>query len=672
MAERYSRLFTLNSGLYSPGAPVMVAAGALLQDSYSSNKMAQIKYINISQETVSSLKVCITMLDSAGHELPKPVEYLYTDIYAKRDGEFGRNVAIVLPNPGVRSFTVAVTEVLFQGGDLWRPQDGAEWVALKKRQTLEESLGNTELAVQFQVRYGNDCQYAPMELGAGLWYCTCGVINQSAEPKCHRCRRALSALKAVNIADLRSECEGRLKAEAAQAAEDKARAKKKNRKLLITFAIVVPLLILLAGLLKTVPREIAARRDYADAVALLESGEYEQAAALFTELGSYKDSAEQAVKNVPYRRALDILALAETGTRDDLALIDKSVFDLPEEEFGEGAVSALFYQVALELFTQLGDYKDSAQNAQLCKDALDSLLLKKDQAAYAAATELLQGGGYLAARDAFLALGNFEDSAAMADEALYQKALALYAFTEEYDVRYFYVRISTEADTPSVFSISKERALAIGGSDVIGELSNACGEDEHEILLEDSPSPGLQPMLENLRGLFESFHGYKDSAAYIDKLRLAGDFTRPFFQLCEAGDVYGAYDWLIAYEEEFPDRDRWLELLEIYKPFCGDWLLYSGDPRLIPLTAAGVEASCQGFNACVIVSLDQITLRITHTDGIAEYQTELTAEPGNTLFVYDGDSQALYYAAISQVDRFAYMEYTMDGNLVSSCEYSRA
>ena len=672
MAERYSRLFTLESALYASGAPVMVAAGALLKDSYSTHLMAQLKYIHVGTEPIRSIKVSLTMSNAAGQELPKPLEYQYQDLNVKANAEFGRNVAIILPNDDVRSFRVAVTEVQYDNGSSWTAPEDLQWIPVQKRQLLEEALGDKETAVQYQVRYGNDCKYAPAELDVGLWYCTCGAVNKSADSKCHSCRRALSALKAVNVDDLRQECQGRLKVEEEQAAADKAEAQVKNKKRLRIAAVLVPLFVIAVLVAAIVPQQMAVRRNYNDAIALLEARQFDQAIDAFTALGQYKDSPQQAQYNVPYQRAMYIVSLAQAGNADSLSFIGKTAEDMDTEIYGDNGAAALLYQAAIEALTSLGNYRDCDQQIQLCRDALEGLYDEKLQVEYDAALEQLKAGNYLSARDAFLALGEFEDSADMAAEALYQKAVALYEFTEKYKVRYIYASISTEADKPSVFCISRARALEIGTS-VIGDLSAACGGDDSNVSIEETPAAELKPMLESLSALFKSLGDYKDSAEYVKKLEEAGDYTRPFYQLCEAGDVQGAYDWLTAYDEEFEERDRWLELLEFYMPFCSDWALYAGDYTLIPMSV-GYETPCHAFNTSVVVSLEKITLYITPINTDEEYTVELTAEPGKDIFVYDGDQYARYYANISTAGRLAYMKYyiTGDGEMVGSCEYSRS
>ncbi len=666
MSDHYTRIFSLDNALYAAGVPVLIAAGSLLKDSSGADRTAQLKYINLGPEPIQAMTVRVTMLGRDGFALPKPVEYRYQDLNAGRGEEFGSGAAIVLPDRAACGFTVAVTQIGFAGGSVWQAAGSERWLPLQKKLLLEEALEDPELAEQYRVRYGRDCRYYPRALGEGLWCCACGSVNLSTEAKCPLCRRSLSAMRAVNLDDLRSECAGRLKHEEVQAAEDKAVSQQKNKKLLRALAVILPVLLVLVLLLVTVPPRLASLRAYMAAADLLEAGEYEQAAQAFTALGSYRDSAEQAEKNVPYQRAKRLFDLAGEGDGSALSLIEKRPGDANEAEYGIHGAEALLYEAALEVFTGLGDYRDCPQYCYQCQEALEGFRQEKLREEYIKAEALLDAGNYLQAREAFLALGDYEDSAAMATEALYRKALSLFAFTQQVKVRYLYAAFSADSASPDLFYITEERAMEIG-SDAIGQLRTACGRDGVDVRIQEAPA-GCLTMLDSLQEQFRSFGDYKDSAQYVEELELAKDFTRPFFLLTQAGDVYGAYDWLQAYQEEFADRDRWLELLEMYKPFCGSWSFNTGDPTLIPLTV-GVNVSASNVRTGVIVSLDSITLRIEAEDG--SFSVDLHAAPGEQMFKNDGDGAYWYFMNLSLADRFAYMKYN-SGGMAGSCDYNRS
>ncbi|MCI8690212.1 MAG: hypothetical protein HFF87_07860, partial [Oscillibacter sp.] len=184
-----------------------------------------------------------------------------------------------------------------------------------------------------------------------------------------------AALAALNVEELKADRDRRLAAEQKKAAEEKAAAAeqtKKTKKIAMIAAPIVVVAIVAAVLISNFVKarqEEAARLDaYNAAVALAEAGQYDEAIAAFTELGDYKDSAEQ-ITETQYAQAVHFV---EDG------------------EYGE----------AISIFDALGDYKDCAE--QSTNAAMEQ--------AYQNALRLLDGRHYGEARAAFEALGNYKDA----------------------------------------------------------------------------------------------------------------------------------------------------------------------------------------------------------------------------------------------------------------------
>lgn len=661
MSERYKKLYSIEKDQFCPGSPLIICAGALLLDNYSRKLLVQLKFKNIDDRVISSVKINITMLDSAGRALGEAAEYQYLDLHVRRDEEFGQKTAFVLQSSNVRSYSVAVSEILFEDSTQWI-WDNSPWFPLEPVPSLAEALGDEELAAQYRIRYGLDCEFEPQEQ-QGLWFCTCGGVNHIEERSCHSCHRVFSALKDVNLSSLRSECEDRLKAEDEQQLEEVecTKEKRKNRRSLCL--ALIPLIIILAFVAAFVPGEVKKARAYQHAESLLSSGRYDEAAIAFEALGNYRNSAVQIDKNIPYEIALNVMACAEKGSAEGLKLIDVSPSSLKEDD----NISLILYQAAAERFAALGAYRDSVQNQQLCLDAINNIHNADLQGEYDKAAELLKQNSYLEARDAFKALGDFSDSGEMVKEAVYQKALALYAFMEDHDIKSVYAKISTDTQTATQFSLSKDAALD-RAEGFVTELKDACGHDKADISLDDEMPQDFLPYEEAVIKLFASLGDYKDSADYIPKIKDLCDYTKGFFTLVNGGDVKGAYDWLIAYEDQFENRERWLELLELYMPFCDTWSFSTGDTSLIP-TAAGKTQPCKSITSSVVVGLDTVTLRI-HVTGDEEYDYQFIAEAGKTTFNNSDSQPYTYLAAISVLNRLAFMKYN-SGTMISSSDYSR-
>lgn len=121
MSERYSRLFSLPTNLYTEGSPVLIAAGALLKDNRSGKVLAQLKFRNISQKAIQSVKVKVNACDTAGCPLAGVDAFSYLDLYVAAGEEFGQSKPIYLPDATTRSFTVEILSVVFTDHEVFTP-----------------------------------------------------------------------------------------------------------------------------------------------------------------------------------------------------------------------------------------------------------------------------------------------------------------------------------------------------------------------------------------------------------------------------------------------------------------------------------------------------------------------------------------------------------------------
>lgn len=395
MSERYSKLFALSENLYSVGAPVVIAAGALQKDSQTGKVFAQLKIRNIQDKTIKATTVKITPFDTVGKPLGGTVDYQYLDLSAERDTDFGQKTPVILKEAATRSFSVSVLEVVFSDDSVWTTSNEA-WEPFSPPVALETALSDNELAKQYQVKYGADCKCI-FKREKDLWRCACGAINHNSEKNCHSCQRGAAALAALNMDELKADRDKRLAAEQKKAAEAKAleqkriavakaaaaeQAKKTKKIAMIAAPIVIVAIVaavLISNFVKAQQEEAARLDAYNAAVALAEAGQYEEAIAAFTELGDYKDSAkltaqaqEEAEKAARLEAYNVAVALAEAGQYDE----------------------------AIAAFEELGDYKDSTE-------LISSAKLEKK---YIEALTLLENRDFEAARATFEALGDYKDA----------------------------------------------------------------------------------------------------------------------------------------------------------------------------------------------------------------------------------------------------------------------
>lgn len=652
MEERYSRLYSQEGMLYAETSPVVVSAGAVLSDSLTRNVLVQLKFKNISDKEITSITAYILPLNASGEEKDSVVEYRYNNLHARRDDSFGTNTAVVMPNTAVRSYKVRVGLVCFSDGSRWQGKE-EYFSPLPAPKRLEAAFDDKELSRQFRISYGGDCNYLPSE-ERDLWFCTCGAINHEDEQKCHRCRRVHSALKNISISSLRSETSRRITSEKKYEEEEDIENSEKRVKLIKLFAILVPVVVVLAILLATLPGYLGRKNDYSKAASLLEDGKYDLAQQAFEALGDYEDSRELAEKEIPYRRAAYIMSCAEKGDTDGLVMLGMKRSELGEEE----TVSTALYGKAAEMFAALGDYKDSAAQSEAAQKAIadyyDSLLSES----YDEASKLLEEKEFCKARDAFAALGEYKDSAAMVNESIYRKAEMLMALTEKYSMEGINCSLSTSTGEKSVFYIPQDIYIKLG-SGISTDIREICAPDGVEINYENAPESGFLPFCDAVSSLYASLGDYKDCAEKSGSATDAGDYTKPFYTFIKEGKLAEAITWLNEFKGDFADRDRWSNFINIYLPFCGTWKFDTGDPTLMPMTL-GVNAQCSTITTAVFLSEDGGAKMRIYLEGNPEYYIELQPkikENGSISFYYSPDGVTTFYLVINNEGKINYSKY---------------
>lgn len=372
MSERYSKVFSLPENLYAEGAPVVIAAGALLKDNQTGRVVAQLKLRNISPKTIKAATVCLSPMNTVGNPLGDAVSYEYLDLNSTRDTDFGSKSAIPMPDITTRSFDAAVVEVIFTDNSVWNASDAA-WEALKSPEALTSRLDN-EMVKQFRIEYGSGAKNFFLEQ-KDLWHCVCGELNRQSEAECYRCQKSLTLLEQIDMDALRRERDARVAEEKEQAEKKTAAAKAHAKKMGKIAAIVVPIIVVLIVVAVIVSDSAKKSNAYEFAFSLAKSGQYEDAIEQFAALGDYKDSAEQIC-------VIETTILEEQRAKayaDAIALLE-------DGKYGEAHAA----------FEALGDYKDSQERL---KESL-----------YHQGLEYLEQGNHMAAYDSFCAAGDYADA----------------------------------------------------------------------------------------------------------------------------------------------------------------------------------------------------------------------------------------------------------------------
>ena len=370
MAERYSRLFTLAEDLYTPGAPLVIAAGALLKDTQTGQVLAQLKMRSISARTITAVNLQVIGYDMSKAEVCRE-EHQYLDLKIARNESFGSKEAIPLSRRSVRSFAVKLLAVYFEDGESYQGTD-TRALSLPEQEDLNSRLFDAELIRQYKLETSERSRYVPLDY-KDLWLCSCGGINHDDEARCCRCGCGREDVRTLLNVELLRRCrDERLREEAEHAKQREARKKSRGYRLRRLALILIPLL-LIAGV-AAAHYYVASSREayYTEAAALYEAGDYAGAAEAFDRLNEYRDAAQRAAQ----AREADA---TQTSYLHAGRLMDNER-----------------YEDAREIYLSLGDYRDSAALAV--------------EAEYRRGRELIETGDYEQARALFEELGAYKDA----------------------------------------------------------------------------------------------------------------------------------------------------------------------------------------------------------------------------------------------------------------------
>ena len=428
MSDRFERILSLDKELWCKDSPVLIEKGALLKDSYTNKYLVQLKFLNLCSKTVIGLTLKVIYHDKI-NETSGETEFTYTDLKAEKGTYFGDNKPLYIPNEYAREFEFVVTKIVFD--------DNSQWNNENKFIEIEETKVSAEEKIVEQLKRDlNTYENISMpNFSNNYWYCVCGQFNINSEDECCKCKRNKEELKKVsdintlksNLAVYEQKEAERLEKERKKAAEDKKR-NKKIFKICLAIAVVLVIGAVSVNALKN-------SSNYKRAVTLTDSGKYDEAEAMFKELGDYKDSQEMI-------RYIKAEKLFEKGEYDKAEAIFKELGQ--EEKFkdklyqqAEKIFESGDYNKATALFEELGDYKDS-----------------KDKV-YQYAENLFENGRYLNASSIFKKLKDYKDSEDRYNESKYQYAEGLFKSGEYFDSSLVFKELKKYKDSEDRYKESR-------------------------------------------------------------------------------------------------------------------------------------------------------------------------------------------------------------------------
>ena len=197
MSEKYTKIYSLPSNLYTESSPVVIKAGALLKNNTSGRLIAQLKFCNIQKCHIKLLKVELQCQDSIGRDLDEVITFDYLDLDVARGVDFGSKSPIYLKNEKTRYFSVRVTEVAFADNTVWTNTTGV-WDTLGEQESIETVITDEVNLLAYNHAFGKGANLKILE-SQNLWFCTCGAINHSYEEAWFHCGHAVTVLKSPSV-----------------------------------------------------------------------------------------------------------------------------------------------------------------------------------------------------------------------------------------------------------------------------------------------------------------------------------------------------------------------------------------------------------------------------------------------------------------------------------------
>lgn len=377
---RFKDLYRYTDGWYSPNCPVIILAGALLQDTEDNALIVQLKLRNISNKSIVCCKVSIKTFEVNGKECEEIKDFSYLDINVALGGEFGVQTPIKLTSNLARKFVATVSEVVYSDSKVVRYDDG-EWISIPSSIPLDAHFKVAEQVKQFQLECGDNYKFLPQKI-SGLFLCACDTLNQGEDSKCTSCGRRYSYFEPkLDIEYLNKLIEERHEKERLQKEkkeqerlenETKRREKLiKAKKIAIKISIITAILAAIVTVIYFTVTKFIPDYKYNKAVELHSQCNYDEAIVAFTNLNGYRDSENQIII-CQYDKAMNLI---HSGDYDNGYQLLRSVgmyYDaesiITSTEYSRGiqCIEDLDYQNAISFFEYSIDYEDSQEKIYQC------------------------------------------------------------------------------------------------------------------------------------------------------------------------------------------------------------------------------------------------------------------------------------------------------------------
>ena len=386
------------------------------------NPSCELLLYNLSDRIIVSVEVTLKLLNRREEE-EEHLVYRARSLNGRPQTAFTMRVPCT-PSPAIHHADITIEKVWFSDNAVWRRENGKE-VSFTPN-ALPPSRGLTNLkyvAGESAVGYPSQQE--------GLWVCVCGRPNPDSDAYCARCRREknliFSRYNREAVEKQLNQKERQLELQSRSAREDTARMQrireeayqaaklKKSRRthLLIGMIAGAAVVALALGIGMPAARLSAARQ-------MLSENKPEEASIILEDLRAFP-GADSLLADARFMLAEQTV---QAGSDID-ALKDAASFLRSDNREGAKALAQDADFRRARLLLEAEDFAGSREAARDLPNnypGLQDLRLETD---YQEALSNMQARYYTLARNAFLSLGNYKDSASQADACIYVPALSL-------------------------------------------------------------------------------------------------------------------------------------------------------------------------------------------------------------------------------------------------------
>lgn len=392
--SRYQVIPGANPLPWFSGCPIQLQSVRLVQDRLADRVLLQLLALNVTDQPIKSVCLHIVCRDAAGTMLQDYPSVLLKNIHASAHCTFRNDQNIPLASRTVYA-DIIPERVFFHDGQVWNRPDYLQGQFLPSPTPLDPRDPKAPQMTQEAQLAGLSSQYYYEEHN-DFWYCSCGQANPIAAQSCGRCcalrrwlqanmRRTPPAVRKSPRPDLRPDLQDYF-----------GRSPGQYQPMLPVTPPPAP-----------APEQLVVDPHTGELISLEKYNSLMRAMYYRKNEDMQEPPEPSSGKAKPWIVVLIIvllLALAAAGT----------VLVLPQTQYGQyreamSLLEAGDFEEACDAFTELGDYKESEENASFCR--------------YRMAQDLYTTGSYAEACAIYETLLTYRNSAVLAADCQYRLAM---------------------------------------------------------------------------------------------------------------------------------------------------------------------------------------------------------------------------------------------------------